>query len=127
MDNVIDGPLHRVELAPVGILISLWKLQDRGSKHLIRMSTANHKRCQPNEEALYIICIVMIAVVMLEDLEAARVRNTEELELRIELSEVVENWSPAESPLVLRHQGAAGNGRACNVILDRLCLVEHYA
>lgn len=89
------------------------------------MSTSDHELRQADEQAFSILGILGIAVVVFKDLEAASVRDTEELEVRIKLGKAVENWSAAERPFVTCHQSSACNRSTCLVVLDCLCLVEH--
>lgn len=62
---------------------------------------------------------------MLEDLEAARVRDIEELEVRVELRQAIEDWSPAKSPAMMGHESSAGNRRSASMVLDRLSFIKN--
>jgi hypothetical protein len=126
VDNVVDDALDGVELAPEGCLIGLRQLEDWGVEHPISVSAADHELREADEQALRVLGVFGIAVVVLEDLEAAGMRNPEKLEVWVKLCEAIHDGSSAQSPLVPSDQRAAcDRGPSC-VVLDGLSLVEDY-
>jgi hypothetical protein len=85
MNDVVDAALDWIELALESALVSMWELEDWGVEHLVGVGTADHELRKANEKALGILRVVGIAVVVLEDLEAAGMWDSEEFEVWIEL------------------------------------------
>lgn len=124
VNDIVDAPLNRVEIAPVSDLVRLGKFQNGCTEHLVCVGPADHELRETHKQTLGVLRISRIAVVVLEDLEAASMRDVEKLEVWIEFCEAVEDRGATKGPLVLRHKGTARNRCPAGVVLDGLRLVQ---